>query len=554
MNLTQISLIFYISMLSIVSINAQDSPPQGWWRMDATMDNYNGVSIEKAYETILKGKTSQKVIVAVIDSGVDAKHEDLKNVMWVNKGEIAGNGIDDDKNGYVDDINGWNFLGNKNGKNVEHETLEVTRLYAKYKSKFDNANRDKLSKKEKKLYDKYLTYKEEVEKKQKSAQKQLDEFNGYAPFVISSLKAFGKAMNGKPLTDENLANVKTEELSPEAQQGFAILQNVKGQGMTVESVDDIVDVLNQEGDHYRGRAEYMYNSDYDSRKIVGDNYANSYEKGYGNNDVIASDPMHGTHVAGIIGADRTNDLGIKGVANNVQIMAIRILADGDERDKDVANAIIYAVDNGASVINMSFGKGHDWDKKAVDKAVKYAEKNDVLLIHAAGNDGKDNDSTENYPNDSYVKKRFLRKNKVKYVKNWIEVGAASWEKGEKVAAPFSNYGADKVDVFAPGMQIYSTTPDGTYQNQQGTSMASPVVAGVAAVLRSYYPALTAEQVKDIIMKSSVPVSGQVIKPGTDDEKVPFKSLGQSGGLINAYEALQMAAKTKGKKKISSPKA
>jgi cell wall-associated protease len=554
MNLTRINLTFYIFMLSIVSINAQNSAPNGWWRMDAKMDKYNGVSIEKAYETILKGKTSQTVIVAVIDSGVDAKHEDLKNVMWINQGEIAGNGIDDDKNGYVDDLNGWNFLGNKSGKNVEHETLEVTRLYAKYKAKFDNVNRDKLSKKDKKLYDKYLTYKEEVEKKQKSAQKQLDDFNGYAPFVISSLKIFGKAMEGKPLTAENLADVKADELSPEAQQGFAILQNVQSQGMTVESVDDIIDMLSQEGNHYRGRAEFMYNPDYDSRKIVGDNYADSYEKGYGNNDIIASDPMHGTHVAGIIGADRTNDLGIKGVANNVQIMGIRILADGDERDKDVANAIIYAVDNGASVINMSFGKGHAWDKKAVDKAVRYAEKNDVLLVHAAGNDGKDNDSTENYPNDSYMKKRFLRKNKVKYVKNWIEVGASSYEKGEKIAAPFSNYGAEKVDVFAPGMQIYSTTPDGTYQNQQGTSMASPVVAGVAAVLRSYYPTLTAEQVKDIIMKSAVPVSGEILKPGTDDEKVPFKSLGQSGGLINAYQALQMAAKTKGKKKVISPKA
>ena len=554
MNLTRISLFFYILLLSFVSINAQDSAPQGWWRMDAKMDNFNGVSIEKAYETILKGKASQTVIVAVIDSGVDSKHEDLKNVMWVNKGEVAGNGIDDDKNGYIDDINGWNFLGNKNGKNVVHETLEVTRLYAKYKPKFENANRKKLSKKDKKLYDKYLTYKEEVEKKQKSAQKQLDEFNGYAPFVIGALKAFGKSMEGKPLTKENIANIKSEDLNPEAQQGLAIFQNVQNQGLAVESVDEIVDIFMQEGDHYKGRAEYMYNPDYDSRTIVGDNYADSYEKGYGNNDVIASDPMHGTHVAGIIGADRKNDLGIKGVANNVQIMAIRILADGDERDKDVANAIIYAVDNGATVINMSFGKGHAWDKKAVDKAVKYAQKKDVLLVHAAGNDGKDNDATENYPNDSYAKKRFLRKNKVKYVKNWIEVGASSWEKGEKVAAPFSNYGADKVDVFAPGMQIYSTTPDGTYQNQQGTSMASPVVAGVAAVLRSYYPALTAEQVKDIIMKSSVPVGDQVIKPGTDDEKVSFKSLGQSGGLINAYEALQLAAKTKGKKKISSPKA
>ncbi len=554
MNLTRISLFFYIFMLSIVSINAQDYAPQGWWRMDAKLDNYHGVSIEKAYETILKGKSSQTVIVAVIDSGVDAEHEDLKNVMWVNKSEITGNGIDDDKNGYIDDIHGWNFLGNKNGKNVEHETLEVTRLYAKYKPKFDKANRDKLSKKDKKLYDKYLTYKEEVEKKQKSAQKQLDEFNSFAPFVISSLEAFGQSMDGKPLTKENLEKVNTEDLDPEAQQGFAILQNVLSQGLEVENVQEIIDIFSEEGDYYRGRAEFMYNPDYDSRTIVGDNYADSYEKGYGNNDVIASDPMHGTHVAGIIGADRTNDLGIKGVADNVKIMAIRILADGDERDKDVANAIIYAVDNGASVINMSFGKSHSWDKKAVDKAVKYAQKKDVLLIHAAGNDGKDNDTTENYPNDSYMKKRFLRKSKEKFVKNWIEVGAASWEKGEKIAAPFSNYGAEKVDVFAPGMQIYSTTPDNTYQNQQGTSMASPVVAGVAAVLRSYYPALTAEQVKDIIMESVVPIGGEVIKPGTDDEKVSFKSLGQAGGLINAYEALQLAAKTKGKKKLSSPKA
>ncbi|MDG1432892.1 MAG: S8 family peptidase [Saprospiraceae bacterium] len=543
MNLTRISLIICIFLSSIVSINAQNSAPQGWWRMDTKMDNYNGVSIEKAYDTILKGKTSQKVIVAVIDSGVDAKHEDLKNVMWINKGEIAGNGIDDDKNGYIDDIYGWNFLGNKNGKNVEHETLEVTRLYAKYKSKFDNANRDKLSKKDKKLFDNYLKYKEEVEKKQKSAQKQLDDFNGYAPFVINALEAFGKSMDGKPLTDENLSSVVPDELSPEEKQGFDILKNVQAQGMAVEKVEDIIDMLNQEGNHYKGRAEFMYNPDYDSRKIVGDNYSDSYEKGYGNNDVIASDPMHGTHVAGIIGADRTNDIGIKGIADNVQIMAIRILADGDERDKDVANAIIYAVDNGASIINMSFGKAHAWDKKAVDKAVKYAEKNDVLLVHAAGNDGKDNDSTENYPNDSYTKKRFLRKNKTKYVNNWIEVGAASWEKAEKIAAPFSNYGAKNVDVFAPGMQIYSTTPDGTYQNQQGTSMASPVVAGVAAVLRSYYPSLTAEQVKNIIMESSVPISDMVIKPGTKDEKVPFKNLGQSGGLINAYEALQIAANT-----------
>ncbi|MEM6966807.1 MAG: S8 family peptidase, partial [Bacteroidota bacterium] len=513
MKLTNYSLLLIFFLMGGSLLNAQNSTtPKDWWRLDNQKDNYQGVSIEKAYETVLKGKKSQTVVVAVIDSGVDAKHEDLKNVMWVNKDEVPDNGIDDDKNGYVDDINGWNFLGGKDG-NVEHETLEVTRLYAKYRSKFKDADRDKLSKKDKKLYDKWLKWKEEVEEKRGKAQKSFDEFNSYAPFLIMALEAFGKEWGDQPLTDENLKNFKADNLDESAAQGFAIIQNIKAQGIGVERVEDVISMLQEEGDYYKGRAEYMYNPDYDSRHIVGDNYADSYEKGYGNNDVIASDPHHGTHVAGIIGADRTNDLGIKGIANNVEIMAIRILADGDERDKDVANAIIYAVDNGASVINMSFGKGHAWDKKAVDKAVRYAEKNDVLLVHAAGNDGKDNDATENYPNDTYTKKKFFRK-RTKIVKNWIEVGAASPEKGENVPAPFSNYGAINVDVFAPGMKIYSTTPDNTYESQQGTSMASPVVAGVAAVLRSYYPTLTAVQVKEIIMKSAVPIDDIVVQPGS----------------------------------------
>ena len=551
MKLTGYSLLLFIFLWSTNLVNAQDSTPKDWWRLDNQTDSYQGVSIEKSYETILKGKKSQTVIVAVIDSGVDAKHEDLQRVMWVNKGEIPNNGIDDDKNGYVDDINGWNFLGGKNG-NVEHETLEVTRLYAKYRAKFAKTDRSKLSKKDKKVYDKWLTWKKEVVEKKEKAQKSLDEYNGYAPFVIGALESFGKVMDGKEVTEENIKALNTDELDPTAQQGLAIVQDLQGRGIPVEKVEDVIKMLEGEGDYYRGRAEYMYNADYDSRDIVGDNYADSYEKGYGNNDVIASDPHHGTHVAGIIGADRKNDIGIKGIANNVEIMAIRILADGDERDKDVANAIIYAVDNGATVINMSFGKGHAWDKKAVDKAVRYAEKKDVLLVHAAGNDGKDNDTTENYPNDTYIKKGLFRK-RTKRVKNWIEVGASAPEKGEKTPATFSNYGTSNVDVFAPGVKIYSTTPDNTYENQQGTSMASPVVAGVAAVLRSYYPTLSASQVKDIIMKSSVPVSGQVIKPGTEDEKVPFNTLSQSG-LINAYNAIQMAEKTKGKKKIKRPKA
>ncbi|MEZ5059157.1 MAG: S8 family serine peptidase [Saprospiraceae bacterium] len=297
-------------------------------------------------------------------------------------------------------------------------------------------------------------------------------------------------------------------------------------------------------DYFESKFKYHYNPDFNARTIVGDNYFNTYEKGYGNNDVEGPDAGHGTHVAGIIAASRGNGVGMDGVANSVRIMSVRAVPDGDERDKDVANAIIYAVDNGASVINMSFGKGYSWDKEAVDKAVKYAKKKDVLLIHAAGNDSENNDNTDNFPNDNYEKSGWFSPKKAK---NWLEIGALSWKGGENSPATFSNYGKENVDLFAPGVDIYSTIPDQTYASFSGTSMASPVTAGVAAVIRSYYPELTAEQVKEVLMESVVPLEFDVMKPGTE-EKVPFSDLSVTGGVVNVYKAVFLASKTKGKKK------
>ena len=540
----------FLSFFAFTIISfAQDQPAKDWFTQDAS-NGYMGVSNEKAYNTLLKGKASNTVIVAVIDSGVDREHEDLKEVMWVNTDEIPGNGKDDDNNGYVDDINGWNFLGNKDGRNVEHENLEVTRLYAKYDKIFKGVDESNVSSKQKKDFKLYQKVKKEVEEKREKAQKSLAEFEGSVPFLYGALDAFQELMGDTPFSKENIEALEVPSENQQASVGRQILLSVMSQGLELKSVEELKKVFNQEGDHYRNQAEYMYNPEFDSRHIVGDNYANSYEKGYGNGDVKGPDSHHGTHVAGIIGANRRNDVGMKGIADNVQIMGIRILADGDERDKDVANAIIYAVDNGAQVINMSFGKGYSWDKTAVDKAVRYACKKDVLLVHAAGNDGKNNDTSDNFPNDAYAKKKLFGS---KVAKNWVEVGALNWEKGENSAAPFSNYGKDQVDVFAPGMAIYSTTPENTYEFQQGTSMASPVVAGVAAMLRSYFPKLSATQVKDIIMKSSVPINESVIQPGSE-EKVPFKNLSVSGGTINAYNAVKLAERTKGKKKLKKKKA
>ena len=310
--------------------------------------------------------------------------------------------------------------------------------------------------------------------------------------------------------------------------------------------EELIDPIKEGIEYYETKVKYQYNPEFNPRAdIVKDNYADSYEKFYGNNDVKGPDAMHGTHIAGIIGASRNNNLGMKGVADNVRIMGVRCVPDGDERDKDVANSIIYAVDNGATVINMSFGKSQSWDKEAVDRAVKYAQSKDVLLVHAAGNDAKDNDAGEtNFPNARFKKHGWF---KPKKAKNWIEVGALSWKKNEDAVADFSNYGQGNVDLFAPGVDIYSTLPENKYKNLSGTSMASPVCAGVAAVIRSYFPELTAEQVKECLEKSVVKQSYKVKKPGTE-EKVQFSSLSRTGGVVNVYNAVKLAGEMKGKKK------
>lgn len=527
---------FLVLGLLGLSMMAWSQAPENWFNLDPAADGVQGVSTEKMYKELLAGKTGETVIVAVIDSGVDPEHEDLKEVMWVNEGEIPGNGIDDDNNGYVDDVHGWNFIGGKDGQNVNHDTYEATRLYAKYKGMYEGKDREDLSKKEKVQYDQYVELKEMIEEKREELQGNLDFYSG----LLSSIEGLKKTFGKEDITAEDLEGM--EPTDPETIQAKAILTNALKQ---VGSLSEIEEELNGAVEYFGNSLNYGYNPDFNPRTIVGDNYSNSYEKGYGNNDVKGPDASHGTHVAGIIGASRENGVGVKGVANNVQIMSVRAVPDGDERDKDVANAIIYAVDNGASIINMSFGKGYSWDKEAVDKAVKYAMKNDVLLVHAAGNSAQNNDTTDNFPNDTFEKKGLFGP---KQAKTWMEIGALSYKGGEDAPATFSNYGKTEVDVFAPGVQILSTTPDGGYESFSGTSMASPVTAGVAAVLRSYYPELTAEQVKEIIMASVDPLSQKVNKPG-EEEQVPFSELSVTGGVVNVYKAVEMASQTKGKKKI-----
>lgn len=517
--------------------------PSDWFLRDPETDKLQGVSADKTYNTLLKGKPSRTVVVAVIDSGVDIEHEDLKSVIWVNEDEIPGNGIDDDKNGYIDDVHGWNFIGGKDG-NVDADTYEVTREYKRLKDKYENFDEKKLNKKNRDEYAYWQRVKTKYERDFKFNKEQYDQYaeqlNIYtnAFLTIKYCDSILTKKLGAPVSKSSLASIEsTNDTINFAKQTLTrILESIEGDIEVNEFVDELgyyLDQLQEGVDHYRVAVEYGYSLDFDSRSIVGDNPDDPYEKGYGNNDVKGPDARHGTHVAGIIAADRNNDLGIRGIADNVRIMSVRAVPNGDERDKDVANAIIYAVDNGAHIINMSFGKSFSPQKEAVDKAVKYAESKGVLMIHAAGNDGRDLDKEENFPTRKYLKSG--------QATAWVEVGASSWGAEQDFVASFSNYGKRSVDVFAPGVQIYSTVPDNGYENLQGTSMASPATAGVAAIIMSYFPELTASQVSDILKKSTRKFDGlKVNKPGSGDE-VPFNQLSTSGGLVNAYEAVKLAA-------------
>ncbi len=533
------SFLLFISFPEWTNAQSASKAPENWFNLDWKQDGVPGVSTERAYKTLLKGKKATPIIVAVIDGGVDPLHEDLTNVMWINPDEIADNGIDDDKNGYIDDIYGWNFIGNPNGNNVGSDALEVTRLYAHYDKKYKNVNPATLKKKEKKEYDYYQQLGEVVNEELEKARKNLTYYQELKTTFLESEALLKKHLKTDELTMEKLNGIQSED--------EAITTAVSVVGKLLENGLDASYFDGALG-YFEGQTKY-YDPSFDPRDIVGDNYADSREWNYGNNDIKGPEAFHGTHVAGIIGAQRDNDLGIKGVSDQVMIMGVRVVPDGDERDKDVANGIRYAVDNGASVINMSFGKSYKWDKKVVDDAVKYAEKHDVLLVHAAGNDGSNTDIANNFPTDKFEKGGWFSQKKAK---NWLEVGALNWQDGEKLAAPFSNYGKDNVDLFAPGMAIHSTTPDNGYQDAQGTSMASPVVAGVAALIRAYYPELTAVQVKKILMDSVVPVNKAVIKPGSK-ETIDFSKLSVSGGVINVYNALELASKTKGKNASKSTK-
>jgi len=510
----------------VENVIAPATPTYNWHLLESNgPDRFSGISSQRAYDDFLLARTPKKnVVVAIIDSGTDIFHEDLDDNIWENDDEILDNNIDDDGNGYTDDIYGWNFIGGPDSAHVVDDTYELTRIYRNLNEKFSGITPDTLTGKHAEEYEYYLEIKAAYEKDIQSKREQVQQLQQIA-MAVSLAK--------RTLEVEHVDSVSTEEIQVGANdnQGIAqakqVLGFLKQSGFTEQDVKDELKRLQE-------ALQRSTNPGLDTRYIVGDDYEDLSDRFYGNNDVVGPFADHGTHVAGIVGAERDNGVGMNGIADYVKLMIVKTVPNGDERDKDVANAIRYAAENGADIINMSFGKSYSPEKDYVDEAVKFADSLGVLMISGAGNSSKKITKNNSFPNKYYL-------DGSGEAKHWITVGASSWRGDSLLAAPFSNYSSTQVDVFAPGTAIYSTVPNNKYEKFDGTSMASPVTAGIAAILMAYYPDLATATVKDVILESVTDVSGQmVIKPGSQTELVPFGELSVTGGIVNLYNALKLA--------------
>ena len=504
----------------------QDKDLMTWYHKDFATTKVYGVNTENAYKFLeSKGLKPKTVLVGVLDSGVQVDHPGLVKNIWTNPNEVPNNGKDDDGNGYIDDIHGWNFIGGKNG-DIDIDNMEVTRVVAKYKPVFEGDDSTKNKANQAKMPEEFAMY---MKAKDLFTKKSVEAKQGFKTYsmINEAIPVMVKLLNGKPLTPENVAAIKpADQREAMAVQVLTqVAQSPEFKGKSAAEFEKAMSGQIKEALDYFGPQEKQYNLDYDPRKeIVGDNYDDYSEKNYGNNHYEGPDAEHGTHVAGII-AGLPNGKEIQyGVASRVaKIMSVRTVPNGDERDKDVANAIRYAVDNGAKVLNMSFGKPVSPGKNVVWDAFKYAQDKGVLLVKAAGNENEDVAEHLAYPTN------FKNVTDEKPFVNNVLVVGASTNKNDALRASFSNFNKKMVNVFAPGDEIYSTVPHNEYKYLQGTSMASPVVAGAAAVLLAYMPNLTPAQIIESLVKSS--------NASTANQ---FGDFSEAGGVIDLKKAAEYA--------------
>ena len=541
--------ILFLSILSfVVSIHTYaqqetakvNKDSREWHLQDKETSGFWGISIDKAYD-LLKGRKSETVIVAVIDSGIDTLQEDLKPVLWINSKEKQGNGIDDDGNGYIDDYYGWNFCGSKDGRNFNKNSSEAARVYHEWKNEFEDKKERNIPQEKRFLFQQWKKAEKIIEEKSNNAKQDIERITYIKQKFDEAANNIKLAYGFKSFTIKELSLINAETASPDIQLGLSNWKRVLAKDSTLTDsamsagTAAHLEKLLTDINNYRYKPE-------DTRSgYTKDNYTDITDRFYGNNNLKGESNEHGTLVAGTIAALRDNATGSKGIVNDVRIMALRAVPGGDEHDKDIALAIRYAVDNGAQIINMSFGKPVSPYKQFVDDAIRYAETKGVLLVHSAGNDAKNISDNVYYPSAVFLDG--------KKANNFITVGASDEDNvNGRLPATFSNYSKEYVDIFAPGVNIYSTSMNNTYESVDGTSFAGPVVSGVSALLKSFFPKLTTQQIIEIILLSGTPVNEEVKIPGDEKKMTSFTKLCVSGKIINAYEAVKLALVAEKEKK------
>ena len=532
--------LYLLFSLFFSGVFAQQIPAKpklkGWHLLNYEQDGYFGTGVKEAYE-LLAGRKTTTVVIAVIDSGIDTLHEDLKANLWTNPKEIPGNGKDDDGNGYIDDVHGWNFYGAPNGENTSTNTHEIARVYHRWKKEFEGKKATEISAGRMFLFTQWHRADSLLNKQYNEYLKGYPDIKSFAEGLQTTNRLITAYLNKSTFTKAEIKLISDVDSLGWAAKVWTELFS-RSEDTTLQNIT-IINEVNGYKNNLLANKNRRDDEPVDYRgTLVKDNYENINDRIYGNNNLYANAGNHGTHVSGIIGAVRNNNIGVDGIVNDVRIMFIRAVPGGDEHDKDVALAIRYAVDNGAKIINMSFGKPVSPYKKMVDDAVKYADKNGVLLVHAAGNDGENIDKEPFYPNPVYLDGSKAT--------NFLTIGASGDYSTGGLTASFSNYG-QMVDIFAPGVYINSTTFGNGYEPYDGTSMASPVATGVAGMIKSYFPSVTPKQMIDLFLQSGSEVKDDVVLPGSSN-KVSMLQLCRSGKIINAFEAAKLAIKLYGKVK------
>ena len=548
-----------VANAQLVKQNDQGEKKQSdldWYNCSFDKDNVYGAEVNKAYDFLKGKKMKKRPVVALIGSGIDVEHEDLKQAIWFNPKEKA-DGKDNDKNGLVDDINGWNFLGGKDGQVMESTMREGDREFLRLKDKYADY-----------MFDGKDYYKIINEKMTKvPAPENVDEFNYYrfnvmpeSPIagsyggwvLVQAVKEyaakFDKMMRerfpNKELTQEDF-NICYDPKAPRdslaevafmvCAYGFSIYQTDKW--------DAVYAGIKSGAQIQQSQAEYeakvkQFGSD-GRATIIGDNYLDINDNKYGNNVLLTTDASIGTMEAGIIAGKRDNGLGGNGIMDQAEIMTLRVSANGEPYLKDIALAIRYAVDHGADVILLPVQNSlyPEDQKKWISEALEYAESKGVLAITPAWEASQDLSKDIYFPNRWMTGKKELT--------NLMVVSSSDKEGNPSMT---SNYGAKEVDLYAPGIDIYSTYTGDTYQTGTGIGLAAATTVGVAALLKAYYPQLTGTQIRNILLESVTSRKDVEVEKGirvngqASQDLFLFGDLCLSGGILNAYQAVVAADK------------